>query len=63
MEQLFVCPLCGEDSSVYIDLDDGDRQELIAECPLCGQKHVVVAQFDYPSSSYQIEVYHEASER
>jgi transcription elongation factor Elf1 len=63
MEQYFDCPLCGEHSSVYIDPDDGDQQELVAECPLCGQPTVVLASFDYPSSRYEIRVFHEAAGR
>ncbi|MBD3257446.1 hypothetical protein GF377_03355 [candidate division GN15 bacterium] len=56
MEQEFICPLCGERTSLYFDFDDGDVQEVDTECIFCGSRSRVLASFNYPDRAYELEV-------
>ena len=59
MEQEFVCPCCGERTSLYFDFEDGDVQEVESECIFCGGRAWVLASFHYPSHSYELEILNE----
>jgi len=60
MEQNFECACCGEGIDIFIDLDEGDVQEFSVECAVCGKTNAVEATFDYPSSSYLLDTFHES---
>ncbi len=41
---------------IFIDLDEGDVQELVHNCPLCGLPNVIRVSFNQPLSSYDIDL-------
>jgi transcription elongation factor Elf1 len=62
MEQEFICPLCGERTSLYLDFDDGEVQQVVMECILCGGRSSIQASFHYPSHSYDLELVSDVEE-
>lgn len=61
MEQFFECAWCDERIPVFIDLDEGDEQDLVHECQECGQLNSIHAVFNYTSGRYQLEVSQEVA--
>lgn len=59
MEQEFICPSCGERTSLFFDLDDGEVQEIETDCIICGGRCQVLASFHYPTQSYDLEIVHD----
>ncbi|MBI86108.1 MAG: CPXCG motif-containing cysteine-rich protein [Planctomycetaceae bacterium] len=37
----YICPACGEEIVVPLDLSAGDRQEYVEDCPVCCRPNVI----------------------
>ncbi len=47
-EGMYVCPSCGEEIVIPIDLTGGDSQRYVEDCPVCCRPNVVYVEVDDP---------------
>ncbi len=49
-EASYVCPSCGEEIVIPLDVTQGDSQEYVEDCPVCCHPNVIHVEFDDDAS-------------
>lgn len=54
-EASYICPACGEEIVIPVDLGAGSRQEYHEDCPVCCRPHLLVVEAA-PDGHVQVSV-------
>ncbi|ODA32625.1 CPXCG motif-containing cysteine-rich protein [Planctopirus hydrillae] len=46
LEAAYICPSCGEEIIVPVDLSQGNFQEYVEDCPVCCCPNVITVEMD-----------------
>jgi len=50
----YVCPECGEEIVVPLDISAGESQEYVEDCPVCCHPNVIRVEFDSDGSNARV---------
>lgn len=56
METYFICAYCGEENEIVIDLNDGEKQELIENCLECDQPNRIIATYNHNINDFDLDI-------
>jgi hypothetical protein len=56
---MLTCPHCGEPLETFVDPGGGERQDYVEDCAVCCRPIRFVAEREFGSEEYVVEVYAE----
>lgn len=50
-ESAYICPTCGEEIVVPLDISQGNYQQYIEDCPVCCHPNLIEVEFDHDGNA------------